>query len=66
MRLLVDVVNGMRYLHASEVVHADIKPSNVLLSSKKVARARAKLADFGLAAAVRRGFTGLVFVLFSF
>ena len=42
-----DIVNGLRFLHHLGVVHADLKPSNVLMlriASKRVA----KLTDFGL------------------
>lgn len=42
--ILISVADGLAGLHASGVVHRDVKPSNILL-----APARAKLADFGLA-----------------
>ncbi|CZT21048.1 uncharacterized protein RCC_06909 [Ramularia collo-cygni] len=45
--IAIDLVNGLEFLHASGVVHADIKPGNVLLDisehateSKPVIRAR--------------------------
>ncbi|MDP2434630.1 MAG: protein kinase, partial [archaeon] len=45
-RLLLDVVEGMRFLHAHQppITHRDLKLENVLISSEGVA----KIADFGL------------------
>ncbi|RYE85343.1 MAG: hypothetical protein EOO65_00600 [Methanosarcinales archaeon] len=45
MRLLAEVARGLRYLHAHGIVHADLKPDNILLD----ARGTAHLSDFGLA-----------------
>jgi len=43
-----DIVAGLSYLHAQNVIHRDIKPENVLLTQMGVCR----LADFGTAMAV--------------
>jgi hypothetical protein len=43
-RLFADVVEGLSYLHFQSVVHFDLKPDNVLLSSDR----RAIIADFGV------------------
>lgn len=51
LRKLLDVALGLRYLHAHDVVHADLKPSNVLLDGD----GRARLADLGLARVLRAG-----------
>ncbi len=47
---LHDVACGMRYLHARNVLHRDLKASNVLLASvpKAPYGSVAKVADFGL------------------
>lgn len=46
LRLLLDIATGLRDLHAAGIVHADIKPENVLLSDDDPPHTR--LADFGL------------------
>lgn len=43
--LLMDVASGLRFLHASNIIHCDLKAKNVLVDEKF----RAKVADFGLA-----------------
>uniref|UniRef100_A0A3B3DDT5 non-specific serine/threonine protein kinase n=1 Tax=Oryzias melastigma TaxID=30732 RepID=A0A3B3DDT5_ORYME len=43
LRYSADIARGLRYLHAHSLVHLDIKPANVLVSSEEVC----KIADFG-------------------
>lgn len=45
VRLLVQVCRGLEYIHSRQIIHYDVKPTNIL-----VAGGRAKLIDFGLAA----------------
>jgi len=49
-RTLLDIVNGMSYLHGLGLLHADLKPQNILLKSTTTDPRGfiAKLADFGL------------------
>lgn len=42
-----DVLEGLEYLHAKNIVHRDVKPDNILTSSKSWPFV-SKLADFGL------------------
>ncbi len=43
-----DIANGLAHAHANNLVHCDIKPHNILMTSD----GRAKIADFGIARAV--------------
>jgi len=43
-KLVFGIVNGMQQLHASKIVHGDLKPQNVLVTTDYVA----KITDFGL------------------
>ena len=45
VRIILDAAMGLEYLHARRLVHRDIKPGNILLTTSGVA----KLADLGLA-----------------
>ena len=45
-KLCEDIVTGLAYLHANDILHRDIKPANILY--KKTDRLCLKIADFGL------------------
>nr|WNL50241.1 serine threonine protein kinase [Marseillevirus sp.] len=42
-RVFKDICNGLAFLHRNGIIHADLKPSNILYDGKK-----AKICDFGL------------------
>jgi serine/threonine protein kinase len=48
--IALDVAKGMQHLHLNNIIHADLKPSNVLLkSAPEIAKGFvAKISDFGL------------------
>ncbi|MFC9917008.1 serine/threonine-protein kinase [Agromyces binzhouensis] len=50
-RMLADLAEGLHVIHSRGIVHRDVKPANVLLSSAHLPTRRwnAKLADFGIA-----------------
>lgn len=54
--LIDDVLAGLEYIHAQQVIHRDIKPPNILLrgSFDSGRRPTAKVADFGLALSFAR------------
>lgn len=51
IRFLYDAAKGLDYIHRNDVVHCDIKPGNIFVTSAadKAEQARAILADFGYA-----------------
>ncbi|MCA9737248.1 MAG: protein kinase, partial [Gemmatimonadetes bacterium] len=48
-RLVLELCDALEYAHANLIVHRDIKPGNVLVTSE----GRTKLLDFGVAALLR-------------
>uniref|UniRef100_A0A7S0RJE4 Protein kinase domain-containing protein n=1 Tax=Chlamydomonas leiostraca TaxID=1034604 RepID=A0A7S0RJE4_9CHLO len=55
LRTARDIARGMHHLHASNIIHGDLKPGNVLLKGSRNDRRGfiAKVSDFGLAKLVR-------------
>ncbi|MEO6670249.1 MAG: protein kinase [Ferruginibacter sp.] len=47
-KLLVDVLQGISYLHKNGIIHRDIKPANILIKQTTGGQAVAKITDFGL------------------
>lgn len=48
-RLMREVASALAFLHGVGVVHADLKPENLLLCSKKASDGTIKVIDFGCA-----------------
>ena len=53
-RIFLVLCSALDFMHASGLVHRDLKPENILMSDK-TEDAKIKLADFGLARAVKDG-----------
>jgi len=52
-RVLKQLAEGLRYLHSKNLVHRDIKPDNILLTSFDLASAIVKITDFGFSKSLR-------------
>lgn len=50
LKLFLEIVNGVRFLHSRSIIHRDVKPENVLVGDDH----RLKVADFGIAAQHKR------------
>ena len=65
-RWLREALSGLQFLHASNVVHRDVKPANMLLVESAGSGVddpemmSVKLGDFGLAKTVERVFSGVM------
>jgi serine/threonine protein kinase len=49
VRLMCQILAGLKHAHTKGFVHRDIKPSNILIGAEGDNKKVAKLADFGLA-----------------
>jgi predicted Ser/Thr protein kinase len=47
-RVLVQILEGMRALHAAGIIHRDLKPSNILVSDDQTPHPSVKITDFGI------------------
>jgi serine/threonine protein kinase len=53
--IISDIINGLEYAHQQGVVHSDLKPGNIFINDKGVA----KILDFGIARAVMKSGTAV-------
>lgn len=47
--IFIQVCDALQYAHEKEIVHRDVKPSNIVLSQNENGTPMAKLVDFGVA-----------------
>ncbi|XP_038044559.1 serine/threonine-protein kinase 17A-like [Patiria miniata] len=55
VRLVRQILEGVHYLHQNNIVHLDLKPQNILLTSGLPCLGDIKLIDFGIARLVHNG-----------
>ena len=55
LRVITDVLRGLDYAHGQEIVHRDVKPSNILIEEHTD---RPIISDFGLATMIRNAELG--------
>jgi len=55
LRVITDVLRGLDYAHGQEIVHRDVKPSNILIEEHTD---RPIISDFGLATMIRNAEIG--------
>jgi serine/threonine-protein kinase len=53
--VLVQVLEGVKALHAENIVHRDLKPSNILLTEGEDGRPHIKITDFGISRWIEDG-----------
>jgi serine/threonine protein kinase, bacterial len=53
VRIVTAVADALDYAHQQELLHRDVKPSNILLAQSNSKFSRALLADFGIARMVK-------------
>jgi len=53
-RLVTEILSALAFLHNVGVIHADLKPENVLLCSRKKGAETVKIIDFGCASVDKR------------
>lgn len=49
VQMLLPIADGVRLAHDKSIIHRDIKPDNIFLSTEALGRMQPKLLDFGIA-----------------
>lgn len=53
IELFLQVAEALKHVHKVGIVHRDLKPSNIILQSSDPSNLKIKLADFGIASALK-------------
>lgn len=57
-RFIRDALQGLNYIHSQKLIHRDIKPGNILVTTTGTA----KICDFGVSRAVEECGLALTFI----
>lgn len=53
--IFLQLINGLYYIHSRNIIHHDIKPSNIFISTDHDSNILVQLGDFGLACPLQQG-----------
>lgn len=53
LELVTQIAEALKHVHKAGIVHRDLKPSNIILQSSDPSNLKIKLADFGIASALK-------------
>ena len=53
IRIFKQIINGLKAIHANNIIHRDIKCDNIFLSKKKGGSFVCKIGDFGFAKVIQ-------------
>ena len=48
VRILVQILLALKYVHQKEIIHRDLKPANIFLTNNRM-EDQVKIGDFGIA-----------------
>jgi serine/threonine protein kinase len=56
--IMKQILEGIHYIHNKGMIHRDLKPQNILISSSQQLEGTVKIADFGLGTQGANSFIG--------
>lgn len=54
LNIFIQALSGLRYIHLQNIVHHDVKPSNIFIGCEKTGELYIQLGDFGLACPLKQ------------
>lgn len=62
-KIIREILSGLEYLHAKNIVHRDIKPANILLNKDANGNLTIKVSDFGISKQLKNEYSTISNVL---